>query len=158
MVIKPEVFFADLCNRVGSAVAARLPATDRCYDDVISGVLYRLVRHYHSIDGCVNQGVNLDHYVNACVRDSWIDVARRDRALAFKDEMPEFALPESDVTVDDILDVIRKKATTRQQLVFIMLVEGMTLREVADYLGVAVATANMEKGGIADLLKTELQL
>ena len=58
--------------------------------------------------------------------------------------------------VEDILDVIRKQANVRQQMIFDMLAQGMTLEEIAEHVGVSVPTVHAEKTKIAALLKTQL--
>jgi len=132
--------------------SARISTTDTFYDDIMSGVLWRLFLDCRK--GNVGHDVNLNMYV----RNSRIDAVRRVKYLEFQDELTELAPPESDATEEDILDVIRRKATTRQQMVFAMLYQGMTQQEIADHIGTSVALINNEKGRIAEFLKTELQL
>ena len=131
-----------------------MPSTDRRYDEIMSRVLMRLVVDCTKPGAGQGINVNLDLYV----RNSRVEVSRQDKALEFQEEIVDLALPEADVTTSDILDVIQQKATTRQQMVFTMVAQGMTHAEIANHLGVSVGTVNGEKQAIKAVLMAELQL
>jgi DNA-directed RNA polymerase specialized sigma24 family protein len=148
----PEGNFSQLRTALRPRIG--VSSTDRRFDEIVSGVLWRLVLNCAKLDPDKDVNVNLDLYV----RNSRIEAWRQDKRLEFQDELIELVPAESDATGDDILDVIQKKATTRQQMVFTMLAQGMTQPEIADHLGVAVGTVNAEKQRIEAVLKSELQI
>jgi len=138
-----------LRSRVG------IPSTDRHYDEIVSRVLWRVFKdslNGHAPDEPAEARLNMH------IRNSRIEVSRQDKHLEFQDELIEPVPANPDATAHDILDVIQKRASTRQQMVFAMLVEGMTLQEIADHLGVAVGAISAEKLRIRMLLQTELEL
>jgi DNA-binding NarL/FixJ family response regulator len=134
-----------------------VPPTDSLYDDIVSSVLLRLFMD--SLKGTIpDTPAAQEARLNSHIRTSRINEMRRVMALEFQAEVVDKLPPEADFTADDLLDVIRKKATDRQQMVFALLAEGLTLQEVADNIGVAGSTVCSDKLKIASLVETELNL
>jgi len=131
----------------------RMATTDRNYDEIYSGVLMRIVKD------CLERAdrdVKFD--LKTYVRNVRIEIARKPTAIEYREEIMDLAPPESMISPSEILDVVRKTANPRQQMVFEMLVQGLTQQEVAEHLGVSLGTVNSEKAKIAELLKAEFQL
>jgi len=150
----PEGKFSQLRTALRPRIG--LPSTDRRYEEIESGVLLRLARDCRNLASGKRKSanVNLDLYV----RNSRIDAWRLDKRLEFQDELIELVPAESDATAQDILDVIQKRASTRQQVVFGMLAQGMSTQEIADHIGRKIGTIYAEQQKIETLLRTELQL
>jgi len=60
-----------------------------------------------------------------------VDAYRRTRIYDFGAELDQLIPPISEATDADVLDVVHKKATTRQRIVFDLLAQGLTQEEVA---------------------------
>lgn len=135
----------------------RMPPSNARYDGIYSEVLERLVKM--CLEGKIPEGVaNQDARLNTIIRNSRISESRREKALEYSGEIIESVPVESNVTLDDILDTVHKLGTTRQQMVFTMLAEGVTQQEIASQLGVSVGLVNSEKRKVTDILRTELDL
>jgi len=125
------------------------------YDDIGSGVLWRVTKaclSWYIPEDVSDQEARL----NTWVRNSRVDAYRRTRIYDFGAELDQLIPPISEATDADVLDVVHKKATTPQRIVFDLLAQGLIQEEVAERIGKSTATVNNEKQTVEALLKQEI--
>jgi DNA-directed RNA polymerase specialized sigma24 family protein len=146
-------------DEVRTALRSRIrtPASNARYDDILSGVLLRVAKD--CVRGAIpDSPADQEARLNTIIRNSRIDVQRRNKVYEFQQEVIELVPPKSDVSGEDILDVIDKRANSRQKIVFEMLAQGQTQQEIADHVGVSVGSVNSDTKKVKELLKDELSV
>jgi hypothetical protein len=128
------------------------------HDNIVEAVIDRLgdiCAKGNIPEGLENQTARF----NTIVRDKRVSELRRPKSEEFTDSIESLTSDPSDFAAAyEFVDVIDKKLTTRQQIVFRMLASGMTQEDIAEQIGLSVGTVNGEKQKIFELLKTEFQL